>query len=66
LAELKTLVANHHAEASLKESAMKDALRRKTELMLAANKNVRFQAEKRQAQINSFLEQPDVVDVIET
>jgi hypothetical protein len=44
LAEPKTLVANHHAEVSKKELAMKDALRRKTELILAANKDMRFKA----------------------
>ena len=60
------MVANQQVDTSLKESAMKDALRRKTELMLAANKDQRFQSEKWQSQINSFLEQPDVVYVIET
>ena len=43
---------------------MKDALKRETELMLAAKKDVRFKAEKWQYLIMSFLEQPDVVDVI--
>ena len=56
LAELKTLVSNHHAEASSKELAMKDALRRKTELILATDKDVWFKAEKWQYLIMSFLE----------